>query len=83
MGQTTNSVGIALCILLVAYFGVKVFDLVSYSKAKRLYGCSEPPSYPHKDPILGLDLYFDHQEAMRRGETKMERSKKFFATYGI
>ena len=30
-------------------------------------GCAYPPSYPHKDPIFGYDLYRQRQQALKEG----------------
>lgn len=44
-------------------------------------GCLPPPKYAHKDPILGLDMFLDQINAMKRGDTgEIERER--FRRYG-
>lgn len=50
-------------------------------QAMRKNGCMAPPKYPHRDPFLGLDMFFDQFYAMKRGDTgKTERER--FRKYG-
>lgn len=44
-------------------------------------GCAEPPRYPHKDPILGLDLFSKYMNAFST-ETFLDFNKQMFDTYG-
>ncbi|KAK3169419.1 hypothetical protein OEA41_008802 [Lepraria neglecta] len=48
---------------------------------KRRNGCEEPMNYPHKDPLLGLDLFFAMGKAMQSGQM-LNLNKKLFETYG-
>ncbi|KAI1416605.1 cytochrome P450 [Hypoxylon sp. FL1857] len=49
-------------------FGVlcrKVISWFHYKSVMRKNGCQEPPSYPHKDPIFGLDLFLLYKKAFQ------------------
>ena len=35
------------------------------SRKMAALGCKEPSKYPHKDPILGLDMFFDSMKAIK------------------
>lgn len=70
---------------LLATLGVYVYRKYSHQlrqlRLSREYGCLPAPRYPHKDPILGLDLFLDQFHAMKRGDTlTTERGR--FAEYG-
>ncbi|TVY53944.1 Cytochrome P450 monooxygenase lepH [Lachnellula suecica] len=43
---------------------------VSYQFAMRKAGCSSPIKSPHKDPFLGLDLFFKLMKATKAGDSK-------------
>lgn len=38
-----------------------------YSLRKRKNGCQSPPSYPHYDPIWGIDFFFKKMGALKSG----------------
>ncbi len=47
-------------------------------------GCLPPPKYAHKDPFLGLDMFFNQFNAMKRGntgETERERFRRYGKTF--
>jgi cytochrome P450 len=44
---------------------------------KRSKGCGDLPSYPHKDPILGLDLFFLNMKLLKSGSFMPEVRKRF------
>lgn len=46
--------------------------------------CEPPPSYPHKDPILGLDLYFGNIKRLKNSkvlEGIVQRFQEYGTTY--
>lgn len=49
-----------------------------------MYGCEEPPRYPHKDPFLGLDLFLDtirNVKKFRMLEGWRERYESYGTTF--
>ncbi|ORY19055.1 cytochrome P450 [Clohesyomyces aquaticus] len=40
----------------------------AYSIRRRRNGCEEPPKYPHRDPLFGLDLFFAFMNAFKAGQ---------------
>jgi cytochrome P450 monooxygenase len=54
----------SLCVL---YTLCKLMAFLSRKATLRRHGCSEPPSYPHDDPLLGLDLFFALMKAFQSG----------------
>ncbi|KAM7221052.1 cytochrome P450 [Rhypophila decipiens] len=54
--------------------------LLFLRKAKSL-GCANPPSYPHKDPILGLDLLAPTLKAVKN-HTFVSEMRSRFARHG-
>ena len=44
-------------------------------------GCEDPPEYPHKDPIFGLDLFLDNIKAMR-SQRFLDAFKERFDEHG-
>ena len=44
----------------------KLCNYLSVSQFKRLNACKKSRKYPHKDPILGLDLFLAAGKAMKR-----------------
>lgn len=55
---------------------------VIYSILKRQNGAGEIPEYPHKDPVLGLDLFFANRGALKAGKF-LEHTTRQFETYGM
>lgn len=61
-----------------------VIDYSRYMQLVRQNGCSLPPKYPHKDPLLGLDLFLEQFRAMKRGDsgrTERERFRRYGKTF--
>ena len=81
MGHLTNFVVWAFAIALGLLICSRVFTYVKLQKDIRKNGCSPPPKYPHKDPFLGLDMFFDDFKAMNRGNTASTERERF-ANYG-
>ena len=57
MAFILNSVIGALSALLLAYCLKRIRLSFARSKFIRENGCQPPRKYPHKEPILGLDLF--------------------------
>ncbi|MCJ1232753.1 hypothetical protein MMC14_000707 [Varicellaria rhodocarpa] len=55
----------------------------THSRRKRLkeLGCMEPPDYPHKDPIFGLDVFFDNIKNLKNRRF-LDGFKTRFDLYG-
>ncbi|KAH6431646.1 hypothetical protein HBI14_031820 [Parastagonospora nodorum] len=70
---------LALAPLLFVLYQVLQSSLRSY-RVKR-NGCAEPPHYPHKDPILGLDLFSKYMNAFK-AENFLGFNKQMYDTYG-
>ena len=47
----------------------------------RKYNCREPPFYPHKDPVLGLDLFQTYKTAFETGDF-LKTNQRHFENYG-
>ncbi|KAI0015401.1 cytochrome P450 [Xylariomycetidae sp. FL0641] len=47
----------------------------------RRNGCVEPPAYPHKDPIFGLDLFLLYKKAFEERDF-LGLNERLFQTYG-
>jgi hypothetical protein len=47
---------------------------------KRKNGCADPPSYPHRDPIWGIDLFIKQMRALNSG-TYLESSAAVRASF--
>jgi cytochrome P450 len=70
---------VALSVLF--FFIYKIINLLIYRAQLRRHGCVEPPRYPHKDPILGLDLFAGMMSALKSGRL-LNFKKEQFDTYG-
>ncbi|KAL8688494.1 MAG: hypothetical protein Q9218_005613, partial [Villophora microphyllina] len=55
----------------------RAYGYVRLRQAVRSNGCSPPRRYPHKDPVLGLDLFYDQFKSMKRGETAKNERQRF------
>ena len=49
----------------------------SYRVASRKNGCSTLSKYPHKDPVLGLDLFFNIFQSIKQGNTIVPDMRRF------
>lgn len=67
----TVAVGLALLIC------SRIFAYVLLQRDMSRNGCSPPPRYPHKDPFLGLDMFFDDFKAMNRGNSASTERERF------
>lgn len=62
------------------YFVNKMICYIRYKHLQRKHGCQDPPQYPHKDPILGLDLFFKTMKAFQNG-SYLETQTSLFKPY--
>lgn len=65
-------------------FGVLYQKLISWFHYKSMMsknGCQEPPSYPHKDPVLGLDLFLLYKKAFQE-RNFLDLSWQLFEKHG-
>jgi cytochrome P450 len=72
-----QALGISL-VLFVLYQTLQS-SLRNYRAARN--GCAEPPRYPHKDPVLGLDLFSKYMDAFK-AENFLDFNKQMYDTYG-
>ena len=81
MNHIVNVVLYLLCFPFTLYVGSRLYRYLSYVWFSRAYGCAAPPRYPHKDPIWGLDLFYDQKRA---GEQSvwLPTSKRLFKENG-
>ena len=70
-----------LTALFVLFFIYTVTNVLIYRAKLRRHGCVEPPRYPHKDPILGLDLFAGMMKALKSGRL-LDFKKEQFDAYG-
>ena len=73
-----------LAIAIGAFICSRALFYAKVRQAERRNGCLPPPKYAHKDPLLGLDMFFDQFNAMKRGntgETERERFRKYGKTF--
>lgn len=66
-----------LLTLVLAYIVKETNKHYSYKTASRSNGCSTPSRYPHKDPTLGLDLFFNIVDSMKKGNTILSDMRRF------
>ncbi|KAH8695297.1 N-alkane-inducible cytochrome P450 [Talaromyces proteolyticus] len=59
----------------------RVSEYLIFSQLKRQNGCAEPRKYPHKDPILGLDLFLESGKVMK-SNSLLAFNHRLFDTYG-
>ena len=74
-------IGTVMIVVLVVNKGIAY---VRMQQAMSKNGCQPPPKYPHRDPFLGLDMFFDQFSAMKRGDvgkTERERFRKYGKTF--
>lgn len=68
-------IAFALFAILLLCIARAMIDRLAYKRKMRREGCQSIPQYPHKDPILGYDLYKITADGTSRGTsiaTRME-----------
>jgi cytochrome P450 monooxygenase len=68
-------------LLILSLFIHKIINLLIHRTHLRRHGCIEPPYYPHKNPILGLDHFANMMNALKNGRL-LDFKKEQFDTYG-
>ena len=81
MGLLLATFSWAVCMSLAVIIYHRVCENIAHSAAKRKNGCVDPPRYPHKDPILGLDLFLITQRAQQQGQL-IDTTRQLFKKYG-
>ncbi|KAF2015191.1 cytochrome P450 [Aaosphaeria arxii CBS 175.79] len=64
----------------LSFILLKVLHCMHYNHRKNSSGCRDPPSYPHKDPIWGIDLFILTIQAFSSGEY-LDRSTARFIQF--
>ena len=72
---------VILCGLLVVWVIDRLRSQLAYRKLLRDSRCEEPPKYPHKDPILGLDLFLEIKKAFEDGRF-LDTNKRHYDEFG-
>lgn len=70
-----------LGLLCLAWLASILRARIIYKRMMRQHGCKEIPSYPQKDPILGLDLLNVYKKAFE-DKTFLDTNKRHFEVYG-
>jgi hypothetical protein len=63
------------------YVCVRLTKYTQYVLARSRHGCKDPIKYPHKDPILGLDYWFEQRRAAQESRW-LPTSKALFSRFG-
>ena len=70
-----------ILILITSLIWKKIYDHYVYSQTMYANGCSSPPRYQHRDPILGLDLFIKPMRYMKEGNY-FDLCQTIFREYG-
>lgn len=81
MGLLTDRLPWAGFGFFLLYLTLRIVDCIALSQLKRKHGCAEPQKYPHKDPILGLDLFIATGNATK-SSSLLSFNSRLFDTYG-
>ena len=66
----------------LAWAAFKKFqDYRAVARLEHQYGCGKPRKYPHKDPMLGLDLFFAIGNAIKNSRL-IDFTRDLLQTYG-
>ena len=72
---------IAVCTLVGLWLLNLIRGRVAYHLATKRSGAKEPPAYPHKDPVLGLDLFLEYQKTFKEGRF-LDTTVRHFESFG-
>ena len=75
---------VIICLGLLALLGRSILNYVQRVRGMRKNGCEPARKYPHKDPILGLDLILEDININKKGnhlKALQERFEKYGKTY--
>ncbi|KAF2661086.1 cytochrome P450 monooxygenase [Lophiostoma macrostomum CBS 122681] len=70
-----------LSAVVLLYICVRGARYCLYVRSRKRRGCEEPPKYPHRDPFLGLDYWFEQRQAAQESRW-LPTSKALFARHG-
>lgn len=66
---SASGLGLLICSSVLGYLKLQ--------RNMRRNGCFSPSKYPHKDPLLGLDVFFDDAKARNRGDSASKERERF------
>jgi hypothetical protein len=72
-----NMLSMIISMVLAIFVLQAVYRRVQYLISKRRHACHDPPKYPHKDPIWGLDLFFKTMNAFQNGNYLQTQTSLF------
>ncbi|TGO32543.1 hypothetical protein BHYA_0308g00050 [Botrytis hyacinthi] len=81
MRTTTCLALVTTGILITVYLYKKLSEYLTLTDLERKNGRMQPRKYPHKDPLLGLDLFFKMGAAMKTGKV-LQTNRELYATHG-
>lgn len=84
MEKQLEASGAIIALLFTYYVFETLVTKWRVRKGLNPHGCKKPSRYPHKDPILGLDLLFDDVKQMKKSNllnTWVNRSKTYGYTF--
>ena len=65
------------CCLLAVYIYLLTHKRIAHNSFLRKRGCLPPRKYPHKDPILGLDLFLAADRSLKNGTLLLENQRRY------
>ena len=71
-----------LAAAIIAYGFKKLYDHLLYHSRSRKLGCTAPPRYPHRDPILGYDLFKLTTQSIQDGDS-FPVEQRLFQEHGM
>ena len=81
MSHSTVALSVLCCLIFGFHVGRRLLAEYSYWANARKQGCLPPRKYPHRDPVLGLDLLFDINRSLRASKF-LEESQRRFQHFG-
>lgn len=69
-----------MAVALCSYCLIRYYNYIVTSRKKRRYGCSDPPKFPHRDP-LGYDVFQARKRAVKEGRSAAY-DRSLFELYG-
>ena len=77
----SSSLILASALLLGLFLLRRLRTFLAYNSLRRKVSAKEPPAYRHKDPLFGLDLFFNYKRAFSDGKF-LELNREHFEFYG-
>jgi len=69
--------GLLAVIFITVKLASSLVNSIAFRRRAKQLGCGEGVSFPHKDPILGLDLFFETLGALKRNQLPELFSERF------